>query len=81
MALEDRQHKLGPDSPDCFESKHEPALVYFGSRDYAKAEPLLLEAWHGRETKLSPEHPHTIDSLRGLARPYKSWPKPDEAER
>jgi hypothetical protein len=29
--------------------------------------------------KLGPDHPHTIDSLRELARLYESWPKPDEA--
>jgi len=40
---------------------------------------LLLEVFHGREAKLGPDHPHTLDSLRGLVNLYESWPKPDEA--
>ncbi len=43
------------------------------------AQSLLLEAFHGRKTKLGPEHPHTIDSLRELVRLYESWDSPDEA--
>jgi serine/threonine protein kinase len=35
----------------------------------------------GREAKLGPEHPHTIDSLRELVRLYESWGKADEAEK
>jgi len=46
---------------------------------YGDAEPLLLEAFHGRETKLGPEHPHTIESLNQLVNLRKSWPTPDEA--
>ena len=44
-------------------------------------EPFLLDAFHGRKPKLGPEHRHTIDSLRELARLYELWNKPDEAAR
>ncbi len=40
---------------------------------------MLLEVFHGRETKLGPEHPHTVDSLNQLVDLYESWNKPDEA--
>ncbi len=40
---------------------------------------MLLDAFNGREAKLGPKHPHTIDSLRELVRLYESWDKPDEA--
>ena len=42
---------------------------------------LLLEAFHGREAKLGPQHSHTIDSLKQLVNLYESWGKPDEAEK
>lgn len=48
---------------------------------YEDAEPLLLDAFHGRESKLGPEHPQTLNSLRELVRLYESWNKPDEAEK
>ena len=48
---------------------------------YEDAEPLLLEAYHGREAKLGPEHPHTIDSLNQFVSLYEAWDKPDEAEK
>ena len=34
---------------------------------------------HGRETKLGPKHPRTLDSLNQLVHLYDSWDKPDEA--
>jgi len=40
---------------------------------------LLLEAFHGRQAKLGPEHPHTVDSLKQLVTLHESWPKPEEA--
>ncbi|UCD49548.1 MAG: hypothetical protein JSW27_18695, partial [Phycisphaerales bacterium] len=45
------------------------------------APPLLLEAFHGRETKLGPEHPHTIESVRELVDLYDSWNKAEEAKK
>ena len=43
------------------------------------AEPLLPATFHGRETKLGPDHPDTIESLKQLVTLYESWNKPDEA--
>jgi hypothetical protein len=43
------------------------------------AEPLLLATFHGREAKLGPEHPYTVESLKQLVTLYESWNKPDEA--
>ena len=58
---------------------HELGVLYLRQARYEDAEPLLLEAFHSRETKLGPAHPHTIDSLKQLVTLYESWPKPDEA--
>ena len=73
--------KRGEDHPACFESMHELAVLHVRQSRYEDAEPLLLGAFHGRETKLGPEHPHTLGSLRELVSLYESWPKPDEAEK
>ena len=48
---------------------------------YQDAEPLLLEAFRGRETKLGPHHPRTLESAKQLVTLYESWPKPDEAQK
>jgi hypothetical protein len=45
-----------------------------------EAEQLLLDAFNGRTTKLGPEHPHTLDSLRNLIRLYEAWNKPEKAK-
>ncbi len=37
-----------------------------------------MEAYHACKTKLGPEHPHTIESLREPVHLYESWNKPDE---
>ena len=58
---------------------YELALLYIARGAYDQAEPLLLAACNGRETKLGPDHPRTIDSLNQLINLYESWPKPDEA--
>jgi hypothetical protein len=71
--------ELGPDHPHALASTHELALVYVAQQDYDRAEPLLLDAYHGRETKLGLKHPHTVDSLRELANLYEAWNKPNEA--
>ena len=73
------RRKLGDDHPACFESMHERAVLYMRQDRYEEAEPLLLDAFQGRETKLGPEHPYTIESLKQLMTLYESWPKPDEA--
>ncbi len=41
-----------------------------------KEQTMALE---DRQHRLGPDHPHTIESLRELARLYESWPKLDEA--
>ena len=48
---------------------------------YAAAELLPLEAFNGREAKLGPEHPRTVESLDQLVHLYESWNKPDEVEK
>ena len=58
---------------------HELALVYVATENYDKAEPLLLDAFHGREAKLGSTHPHSLESLKQLVNLYESWNKPDEA--
>jgi eukaryotic-like serine/threonine-protein kinase len=60
-------------------SAHELAVLYLRQACYEDAEPLLLEAFGGRQTKLGPDHPHTLDSLRELVHLYESWDKPQEA--
>jgi hypothetical protein len=47
---------------------------------YGEAEPLLLDAFKGRTSKLGSRHPHTIESLNELMRLYESWGKPGKAE-
>ena len=76
--LKDEVSENHPDSP---ESKRDLPAWYMEHARYADAEPLLLEAFHGRETKLGPEHPHTVESLKQLVTLYESWNKPDEAAR
>jgi hypothetical protein len=58
---------------------HELAVLYKEQARYEDAEPLLLEAFHGRETKLGPKHPHAIESLNQLVSLYESWNKAEEA--
>jgi hypothetical protein len=58
---------------------HELAVLDMRQARWDDAEPLLSDAFHGRETKLGPKHPHTIESLRQLVTLYESWLKPDEA--
>jgi len=57
---------------------HEPSVLYTRDAHCEGTEP-LRDAFHGREAKLGPEHPHTVGSLRELVRLYESWPQPDEA--
>ena len=40
---------------------------------------MFLDALHGREAKLGPEHSHTIESLKQLVTLYESWDRPSEA--
>jgi hypothetical protein len=47
---------------------------------YDTAEPLLLEVFHGREDRLGPGHPHTVETVNQLISLYESLNKPDEAE-
>jgi hypothetical protein len=58
---------------------HELGVLYNRQARYEDAERLLFDAFHGREAKFGPEHPHTIDSLKQLVTLYESWPKPAEA--
>jgi hypothetical protein len=44
------------------ESVDELGVLYIQRARPEEAEPLLLQAFHGRQTKLGPEHPHTIQS-------------------
>ena len=53
--------------------------LYREQTRYQDAEPLLLEALRGRETKLGPHHPRTLESAKQLVTLYESRPKPDEA--
>ncbi len=47
---------------------------------YDDAERLLREALEGRRTKLSDEHPHTLESWHNLIELYKAWGKPEKAD-
>lgn len=47
----------------------------------AKAETLLLDAFGGRQAKLGPEYPRTIESLDAVIQLYESWNKPEDAEK
>ncbi len=55
-------------------------MLYKEQGDYAKAEPLLLEAVKGRLLKLGDTHPRTQESLNHLIELYKVWNKPKKAE-
>ena len=55
--------------------------LYREQAPYQDAEPLLLEAFRGRETKLGPHPPRTLESVKQLVSLYESWNKPDEAAR
>jgi len=54
-------------------------MLYMAQSQLTEAEPRLRRAFHGREARLGPEHPDTIDSLRGLVHLYEAWDKPEEA--
>ena len=54
-------------------------MLYKEQGDYAKAEPLLLEALEGRRLKLGDTHPHTIESWHNLIDLYEAWDKPEKA--
>jgi hypothetical protein len=53
-------------------------MLYIRQARHGDAEPLLLEAFRGRETKLGPGHPHAVESLNQLVALYESWNKRDE---
>ncbi len=40
-----------------------------------EAEAKLIEAYKGRTSKLGPEHPHTLDSLKNLIELCEAWDK------
>ena len=48
---------------------------------YDDAGRLLREALEGRRTKLSDEHPHTLESWHNLIELYKAWGKPEKVEK
>ncbi len=48
---------------------------------YDDAERLLREALEGRRTKLSDEHPHTLESWHNLIELYEAWGKPEKVEK
>lgn len=60
---------------------HELAVLYMAQARQGEAEPLLLQAFQGRQTKLRPEHTHRIKSLNELVRLYETWGKPEEAQK
>jgi hypothetical protein len=66
--------------PACFESMHELAVLYKVQGKYGDAEPLLLDAFNGRESKLGPDHPYTIESLNELVSLYEAWGKSELAD-
>ena len=47
---------------------------------YDDAERLLREALEGRRTKLSDEHPHTLESWHNLIELYEALDKPEKAD-
>ena len=57
----------------------ELAVLYKEQGDYAKAEPLLLEAVQGRRLKLGDTRPHTLESSNNLIDLYEAWNKPEKA--
>ena len=61
--------------------KRDLAGYYVEQARYEDSERLLKETLKGRKTKLGPDHPHTIESVKQLATLYESWPKPEEAEK
>jgi len=78
--LRGRKCKLGNDHPDTLESKNDMAVLYKEQGNFAKAEPLLLEAVNGRRLRLGDTHPHTLDSWNHLIELYEAWNKPEKAE-
>lgn len=63
------------------ESKTDLAMMYGEQARYDDTKRLLLAAFHSREARLGPQHPHTIESSKQLVTLYESWGKPDEAEK
>jgi len=61
------------------ESMHEVGMLCIQRARDEEAEPLLLQAFHVRQTKIGPEHPHTVESLNESVRLYKSWGNPGQA--
>lgn len=72
-------HDEDQDHPKSRELKCEVSVLRRQQQPCGAAEPLLLDAFGGRETKLSPDHPRAVDSLKQLVTLYEPWPKPDEA--
>jgi hypothetical protein len=60
---------------------HELAVLYMAQARQGEAEPLLLQAFQGRQTKLRPEHPRRIESLNELVRLHEAWDKPEETQK
>ncbi len=52
------------------------SLKWLAARDADR-----VNTFHGCETKLGPEHPHTTNSLNELVHLYEPWGKPVEAAR
>jgi hypothetical protein len=51
---------------------HELSFLYKEQGDYAKAEPLLIQAIEGRRLKLGDTHPRTIESMNNLIDLYEA---------
>ena len=70
---------LGKEHPIALTYTNAIGILHREQEDDKKAEPLMLGAHNGRQIKLGPEHPHTIESLKQLVTPYEAWNRPGEA--
>src|SRR5262249_44835987 len=65
-AFDLRRSKLGLQNLDTLTAEHElAALLIVGEGKFEEAEPLIREAWAGRQRLLGATHRDTIDSLQG----------------
>jgi thioredoxin-like negative regulator of GroEL len=80
--LDARRRLLPGDDPDTQVCRLELGMVRLQQKNYAEAEPLLLEAYAGlkrQETNTPDPKSRTTEALQGLVQLYDGWGKKDQA--
>ncbi|NRA97968.1 MAG: tetratricopeptide repeat protein, partial [Planctomycetes bacterium] len=70
---------LGEEHLHSIQAQRELAICLAKQKAYAKAEPMLLDAYQRYVKVLGAKHPSVVTSIRYLVDLYERWGKPEEA--